>query len=389
VRHRTVLKEVQLALAAHAAREGLSRDALEDRHVPTHGLDEHGRSAALTLEANGKVTARAKARGAKALARTISIERARLEEAMVEERAWKAEDWRALLRHPVLGNLARRLVVAREPGGLALGGDVPEGCERVSIAHPATLPADERLRWREELVAKGIVQPFRQLWREVYAPSSAETRALRSERFAGQVVPWAQLYALTKGRGWSGFGNVELGAEGKRAFATRGVDALACVRSLRDPGLVRLEGVLFERREKKERVPLAMGEVPPVVFSEAFRDLDLVVGVGTPAAARAELVERLLPSLGLGERARVEGRWVVVRGDLHDYRVHLGSGNVQVADERRALALPPLAPRPLYLPVEDELDPVTTEILEKTLLLARDVLVEDEAVARELAGDDA
>ena len=106
------------------------------------------------------------------------------------------------------------------------------------------------------------------------------------------------------------------------------------------------------------RAGVRLEEVPPLVFSEVMRDCDLFVGVtsiGTDPAwnrdhpddphrpywehfafgdltsaaeHRRVVLESLLPKLAIRDRCRLDGRFLVVRGDLHEYRIHIGSANV-------------------------------------------------------------
>jgi hypothetical protein len=97
-------------------------------------------------------------------------------------------------------------------------------------------------------------------------------------------------------------------------------------------------------------------QVPPLVFSEVMRDIDLFVSVASAGAdplqyayqgslqeywqvynqqelslsgqGRKQILERLVPMLEIGERCSLEERFLRVRGDLCTYHIHLGSGNV-------------------------------------------------------------
>ena len=158
--------------------------------------------------------------------------------------------------------------------------------------------------------------------------------------------------------------------------------------------------------------------MPPLVFSEAMRDIDLFVGVasvgndptwsdGGPrgrhrdywrsysfgelsetARTRRDLLERLLPRLAAGARAHVDGRFLVVRGDLATYRIHLGSGNVLVSPGDTYLCIVPdrgaeRVADGLFLPFEG--DDLLTIILSKAMLLARDSEITDPTVMAQLA----
>src|SRR5207302_9154511 len=124
----------------------------------------------------------------------------------------------------------------------------------LTLPHPVGVPPRELYGWRHCVVAAAVGRPFRQLCREVYAVTPVERHARdRSARFAGHSVPLAQVYALTKTRGWKG----KLGlagfygaGEGWKAFPTKNVRV--CMRHVGDDpqlGLGVIEEVFFERQE--------------------------------------------------------------------------------------------------------------------------------------------
>lgn len=132
-----------------------------------------------------------------------------------------------------------------------------------------------------------------------------------------------------------------------------------------------------------------------MVFSEAMRDLDLVVsvahagGVDPEATAstvemRAALVRETARLLQL-DNVRPVGSHVVIDGALGEYSVHLGSGVVHrrpggavciiaVDSQRRGR---------LFLPFADD-DPKTAEVVSKVLLLARDKEIRDPTILEQL-----
>ena len=142
-----------------------------------------------------------------------------------------------------------------------------------------------------------------------------------------------------------------------------------------------IAGVYFTRRGEHLARPL--DAVPPIVFSETMRDLDLVVsvahagGVDPEATAsttemRAALIRETARLLKLGNIS-FAGNHVLIDGTLGEYSLHLGSGTVH----RRpggAVCIIPVGSQHrgrLFLPFADD-DPKTAEIVSKALLLARD-----------------
>lgn len=163
---------------------------------------------------------------------------------------------------------------------------------------------------------------------------------------------------------------------------------------------------------------LSLAEVPPLIFTEAIRDADLVVratsigtdpdwlerggsrrfgGVywhrfgfgelGASAKVRREVLHRLLPGLAIADRCRLDGRYLRVRGDVHAYRIHLGSGNVLMSPSDRHLHIPAArhpAAAQVFLPFDD--DQVLSAILSKAFLLAADAKITDPSITRQIAG---
>jgi hypothetical protein len=153
--------------------------------------------------------------------------------------------------------------------------------------------------------------------------------------------------------------------------------------------------------------------VPAIVFSEAMRDVDLLVGVTSIAAdpewidrgpdrlrdywrdttfgdltesavSRRELLAELLPSLRIADRCYVDEPSLVVRGRRRTYRIHLGRGNVLMEPNDRYLCIVPARrdrsqPR---LPFEG--DERLSVILSKAFLLADDHKIRDETILRQL-----
>jgi hypothetical protein len=176
---------------------------------------------------------------------------------------------------------------------------------------------------------------------------------------------------------------------------------------------VATDQVRFTAGSDDAALPLAA--VPPLVFSEVMRDVDLFVGVcsvgndptwydsgpdrwrpywdrfafgalSASAETRRAALERLLPRLAIGPRCTIAGRFLVVRGDVRDYKIHLGSGNILMEPNDEYLCIvggrdPDVRGR-VYLPFEG--DHVLALILSKALLLARDDKIEDRTITAQI-----
>jgi hypothetical protein len=358
-----------------------------------------------------------------------------MEGLLATDRTWLGAEWRArYLDHPVTGTLGRRLIwqVTDAGGSRAVlpaldGSDVPDEAV-VSLWHPCEQPADEVRRWRDRLLEEELLQPFKQAYREVYLLTPAEEQTgTYSNRFAAHVVRAQQVNALARGRRWdmNTMGTWDGGYEGTARCSFPGADLTAAFylylvddqfdrRGLAD--LATSDQVRFLPGDARQATAaVALDQVPRRVLSEAFRDVDLFVSVasvtadptwvdrgddpfyahfvddafgalGPTAEARREVLERLLPRLKVADRCALDDRYLVVRGDRHTYRIHLGSANVRIEDTDRYLCIVAARdrklPGTLFLPFDD--DPTLSLVLSKAFLLADDTSITDPTILAQL-----
>jgi hypothetical protein len=154
-----------------------------------------------------------------------------------------------------------------------------------------------------------------------------------------------------------------------------------------------LEAVMFSRL--KDHKPLKLIDIPPRIFSEVMRDMDLVVSVahrgGVDPEASASTVEmrgnllRELCTLLKLKNVRQKPPHILIDGTLGQYSVHLGSGGVHRMPGGALFIVPVHAQHRgrLFLPFADD-DPKTAEILSKVLLLARDDEIQDPGILDQL-----
>lgn len=57
------------------------------------------------------------------------------------------------------------------------------------------------------------------------------------------------------------------------------------------------------------------------------------------AETRRALLARLVPRLATADRCTVEGRFLHVRGELHTYKIHLGSGSILMTPHDQYLTI--------------------------------------------------
>jgi hypothetical protein len=403
----------------------------------------------------------------KDIEKMLTAQRERLDRQLLARRVWPVAAWRErYLDHPLVGVLGRALLwtVGGQPLGYAEGSlrDLadtvvePAPDATVELWHPIGRPVEEVLAAREWLERHGIRQPFKQAHREVYVLTPAEeaTRTY-SNRFAGHILRQHQVNTLAASRGWTA--KLRLMVDDDFPPLTRelpqwGVRAEYWVEGAGDDyGVDTLESgayrwlttdqVRFYPLTAAGNVahaggggygqawhgsgpapdPMPLAEVPPLVFGEIMRDVDLFVGVGSvgndptwsdggpdgryqhywesysfgdlsaTAQTRKDLLNRLLPRLRIGPRSRIDGRFLVVTGSLHEYKIHLGSGNILMSPDDRYLCI--VADRggaaraglPL-LPFDG--DATLSLILSKAIMLADDTAITDPTIRQQIGHED-
>ncbi|GAA4242006.1 hypothetical protein GCM10022254_73140 [Actinomadura meridiana] len=415
VRYPGLGAQIGTAVETAAARRGITPAQLVERGVPRHGLCRDG-SLALDIGAYQAVlviedplTVRLTFTGAdgrpmrtvpgalkvpfaerikelkilvKRVRATLAAERVRVEALMAVERVWTYGEWcRHYRDHPVTGVVASGLIWEFEgPDGswhaatpcedvlVTVDGrahPVPAGDARVRLWHPARAVPGAVRAWRAFVADNRMTQPFRQAFRETYRHAPAESSgSLACGCFDGEV---SRVFAEGRWR----------------------------VRCHHDAGHGRGE-VRFDRRVAGRWRETAPADVPPLVFSEGTRESDLFIRVASiadespfgelsaTAEIRGDALRRVLPHTRIADRCAIDGRFLVVRGELRDYKIHLGSGGVLMEPGEASLRVEPsrkLGMRGLFVPFEDE---HLTRIVGTAFLLAADHRITDETVLRQI-----
>ncbi|MFJ9358625.1 DUF4132 domain-containing protein [Streptomyces mirabilis] len=464
IKHRALRKQLDTALVTAAGKQGITAEQLIERSVPDHGLAPDGSlerelgghrvRVAIEVAATVRLTFTRPDGGTsrtapaavkdgfpdelqelKALAKevrgTLSGERARVEALMSAGREWPYDEWcRHYRDHPVTGALVRGLIWEFQGAdgtwrAVAPMAEPPGRPERVRLWHPIRASTDDIRAWRERLVAERLRQPFKQAFREIYLLTPAEEETgVYSNRFAAHIVHYRQLYALFKERGWQAnfLGRHDGGYDGKARAEFGDGEWRACFHhepAADDDGSgyalehAATDQVRFERRDGRRWREVPLAEVPPLVFSEAMRDVDLFVGVTSIAAdpdwtdrggdryagywrtatfgaltasaeVRRDVLERILPRLKIAGRCTLDGRFLIVRGELRTYKIHLGSANILMQPDDSYLCIVPArrsGDGKVFLPFEDDR---LSLILSKAFLLAADTEITDESILAQI-----
>lgn len=379
------------------------------------------------------------------IAKNTTAQRDRLDRSMVLNRSWTWDRFTMYYaEHGLMSFLTKQLIWTIEKGeqsadvfyqneGWAdLNGnriDWIDDTTLVRLWHPVAKPVDNVLAWRNFLTSNEIRQPLKQAFREVYLLTDAELNTrVYSNRMAAHILKQHQFNTLAKGRGWrySLLGAYDKGYESEKAvielptydlkaeFWVSEVDADG---AWNDTGIylyVSTDQVRFTRRNNDD--PIQLIDIPALVFSEIMRDVDLFVGVasvgndpnwrdggltqfrtywesysfgelGELAKSRKQAVERLLPRLKISRIAEVRDKFLVVKGKLRTYKIHLGSGNILMEPNDQYLCIVPdrssdKVTSTVFLPFEG--DTMLSIILSKAFLLADDDKIKDPTITRQI-----
>jgi len=341
------------------------------------------------------------------LDRQVSRMRLSLEQAMCRKDEFTISELKTFFRHPMLKVMIEQLIFMSANG---LGYPIRAGkalfqldgkeillanSDRVRIAHPLDLlESKEWYLWQRECFVAERVQPFKQVFRELYVLTATEKdEANLSRRYAGHQVNPRQAVALFGGRGWVADPNEGV----RKTFHEAGISArVGFLYDLYTPAEVEgstIEAVAFTKRG--EWKPLKLEEISPLIFSEVMRDLDLVVSVAHAGGvdpesssssidARAALIRETSTLLNL-TNIQISERHVIIDGKLSNYNVNLGSGVVH-KQPGGALCIIPVHSQHrgrIFLPFVDN-DPKTAEIVSKVIMLARDEQIKDPTILEQI-----
>jgi Family of unknown function (DUF5724)/Domain of unknown function (DUF4132) len=273
--------------------------------------------------------------------------------------------------------------------------------DKLRIAHPHDLYTHEvwaqfqaSLFDQTKLESILRVQPFKQVFRELYPLTPGEGDQSESLRYAGYQINPKQSIAILGARGW--IARYEEGVS--KTFFDENITAwLESNQGWTTPSEVeapKLEKVYFTKRGDWKKLKLS--EIPPRVFSEAMRDVDLVVSVAhvggvDPEASmsttemRTAMVRETCRLLKL-ENVRIEKNLVLIDGQLNKYSVHLGSGTVHQLPGGYVciVAVQSQQRGRVFLPFADN-DPRTAEVIAKVMLLSKDSEIQDPIITRQIA----
>lgn len=302
--------------------------------------------------------------------------------------------------------------------------------ENVSLWHPVQASVVEIKTWRDFFIFHQLQQPLKQAFREVYLLTDAELNTKTySNRMAAHILRQHQFNSLAKARGWryALMGGFDNGIDNDKAFLTLPehklraeywISEVNADGAMNDTGIwnyVSTDQVRFLSTTTNETVDLV--EIPPLVFSEVMRDVDLFVGVasvgndptwqdtgGLPAFRdywtsysfgelsevaknRKEILSSLVPRLKIKDVANIKDKFLVVKGRIRTYKIHIGSTNILMEPNDQYLCIVPDRSQKnltenLFLPFEG--DSGLSIILSKAFLLADDDKIADKSITSQI-----
>ena len=404
----------------------------------------------------------------KDIRKMLPAQRDRIDNLYLTQKKWEFGAWRErYIEHPLVGTIARRLIWKFSQDDRAASGIWHEGrfVERdgrplewleedtkVELWHPIHVEMDVVLEWREWLAGHEIQQPFKQAHREVYILTDAElnTRTY-SNRYAAHILRQHQFNALCAARGWKN--SLRLMVDdyfppAAKALPQWNLRAEYWIEGIGDNYgtatnetgtylYITTDQVRFYQFDARPNAahaggggyhatrwngqgnaePQPLEDIPPLVFSEIMRDVDMFVGVasigndpnwldGGPevryrdywhtysfgdltesAKTRKQVLEMIIPRLKIAERCKLKDKFLVVRGDIRTYKIHLGSGNILMEPNDQYLCIVPSRGKEMgkdrvFLPFEG--DQTLAVILSKAFLLAEDKKITDPTITRQI-----
>lgn len=381
---------------------------------------------------------------AKQVQKYSTAQRDRIDRSYLEERSWSYEEFLKLYhQHGLVSFLARRLIWIFEIDGvqssamwrddrwLDQGGEEVrkvDQANRVLLWHPLLAEQEQVLDWRERLQEWEVQQPMKQAYREVYLLTDAEvTTGTYSNRMAAHILKQHQFNALAGIRGWKYTLMGAFDGDGDQ-FASKPlpthdlvvqywINSIHSDNEWTDAGIyhyIATDQVRFTRLGE----PVNLVDIPKMVLSEVLRDVDLFVGVcsvgndpewrdggvrgyadywssysfgdlSEVAKTRSTVLEDLLPRLKIRNVARIDGKFLRVKGTLREYKIHIGSTNILMEPNDQYLCIVPArssdrAADKLFLPFEG--DRGLSLIISKATLLAADHKITDETILSQING---
>ena len=380
----------------------------------------------------------------KQIEQALVAQRDRLDHLFRKKHSWTFEKFAPLyLKHGLLSYLGHQIIwsfthESKKQAGLYRNGKWldfngqpfdPNPNSEVNLWHPALHAVEEIQAWRSLMIDREIQQPFKQAFREVYLLTEAELNTKTySNRMAAHILKQHQFNSLAQARSWKytlmggwdhGSYMAHLPLEDFGIRAEYWLQEVNNQDEMTDTGIynyIATDQVRFTPIEGGEPIPLI--DIPPVIFSEIMRDVDLFVGVASVgndpswidsgggvtahrdywhaysfgnlseiAKNRKSILENLVPRLKIKNVAHIEGKFLIVQGKIRTYKIHIGSTNILMEPNDQYLCIvsarnqKPSTDK-VFVPFEG--DRGLSIILSKAFLLAEDDCITDSTIVSQI-----
>ncbi len=355
--------------------------------------------------------------------KTLLNQKLRLENSWRGKREWTTTDWKQyIINHPLTSIIGRQLIWLftgdnkSQPGiwcdGKIVSSDLTEldinAFEKVLLWHPALSATGDVQQWRKFIFDHRLLQPFKQAFREVYIVTEAEIKTSTfSNRFSGHVLQHYKLKALAEQRQWF-YTSVYSYDPPLLKLQKHNIEVHLNIQ--KDDQQVQIVNISFYTIQN--RAALAIDRIPAVIFSETLRDVDLFVATSSIgieedwnqaryqdywrnysrgelsaiAETRRDVLKQLLPSLKISAATELTDKFLVVKGKLRTYKIHIGSTNILMEPTDQYLCIVPDRNKEsnnVFLPFDE--DAGLSIILSKAILLADDDKITDSTIVSQIS----
>ena len=315
-----------------------------------------------------------------------------LQEAMENRVVFQSDEFEVMMCNPIVSPMLKKLVLKQENNfGFH---DQIDMKKSVQIAHPFDMyKADVWHSYQQEIFKQAIVQPFKQVFRELYLKLDNELDKSTTERYSGYQVQIKKVAGALKSRKW--VVNYESGLE-KVYYKENIVVNLYAYADWFSPNDIEspsIDGVGFHDRKTYKSIPIK--DIDDVIFSEAMRDVDLAVSVAyvggvdpitsfSTVELRKTIAEFTAELMGL-KNITFQEHFANIEGVLNNYSIHLGSGMIHQSGGGaiHTVAIHNAKRGKVYLPFLDE-DPRTAEIISKIVMFAEDNKLKDPSILSQI-----
>ncbi|MFY0673332.1 MAG: DUF4132 domain-containing protein [Bacteroidia bacterium] len=384
----------------------------------------------------------------KEIQKVYSAQKQRIDNQFILNRTWDMASFKKFyINHGLVNPIASKLIWSFKKKGqkceaIMLDGNwytvahdkidwIDEETE-VSLWHPVNATEAEIIHWRQKVIDLQWKQPVKQAFREIYILTDAEVNTRTySNRMAAHILKQHQFNALATLRDWkfSLMGWYDDGRESETAIKQipeYGISAEYWIDELNnDEDDFNEAGIWYHiatdqvKFKNSEGEVMNLEDVPKMVFTEIMRDVDMFVGVCSVgndpqwmdnngarqanrdywtsysfgdlneiAKTRKSILENLLPRLKkIRDKAKIDGKFLIVRGKLRTYKIHIGSGNILMEPNDQYLCIVPArssesSTEKLFIPFEG--DKGLSIVLSKAILLADDDKITDSTIVNQI-----